>query len=69
MHVSESSKNGPKVARVRWQRPLGRGWSNADGEKGLLRDLPDLVDGLRIVHVDARRVLQHLRVAISAIIM
>ena len=67
--VSESSKNGPRVARVRRKRPLGRGWSYADGEKGLLHDLPDLVDGVRTVHVDARRVWQHLRVAISAIIM
>ena len=67
--VSESSKSGPRVARVRRKRPLGPGGSTVDGEKGLLHDLPDLVDGVRIVHVDARRVWQHLRVAISAIIM
>ena len=32
-------------------------------------DLPDLVDGVHTVHDDARRVWQHLRVTISAIIM
>ena len=45
--VSESSKNGPRVARVRRKRPLGRGWSNVGGEKGLLHDLPGLVDGVQ----------------------
>ena len=49
--------------------PVGRGWSYVDGEKCLLHDLPDLVDGVHTVHVDARRVWQHLRVAIAAIIM
>ena len=67
--VSESSKNGPRVARVRRKRPLGRGWSYADGEKGLLHDLPDLVDGVRIVSTTVPGPQQHQHVAISAIIM
>ena len=49
--------------------PVGRGWSYADGNAGLLRDLLRLAHRVRIVHGDARRAWRHLRVAMSAICM
>ena len=49
--------------------PVGRGWSYADGDAGLLRDLLRPAHRVRIVHGDARRAWRHLRGAMSAISM
>ena len=66
--VSESSKNGPRVARVRRRkRPLGPGVSLVDPAVSLLHELLQPAD--RVHQVSASVPGLQLRVAIASIIM
>ena len=67
--VSESSKNGPRVARVRRKRPLGPGVSLVDPAVSLLHELLQPADRVHQVSASVPGLQHHLRVAIASIIM